>query len=79
MTRPLTQALSDEWASHGVEVNAIAPGYMRTDNTATLQADPTRYPKIAIGFSSNPGNTLSLSAAPNPAPCRASTGASTFR
>lgn len=38
----LTKALSNEWASQGVQVNAIAPGYMRTDNTAALQADSTR-------------------------------------
>ena len=38
----LTKALSNEWASHGVQVNAIAPGYMRTDNTAALQADAKR-------------------------------------
>lgn len=38
----LTKALSNEWAGQGVQVNAIAPGYMRTDNTAALQADPSR-------------------------------------
>jgi len=36
----LTKALSNEWASKGVNVNAIAPGYMRTDNTAALQGNP---------------------------------------
>jgi 2-deoxy-D-gluconate 3-dehydrogenase len=35
-------ALSNEWASKGVQVNAIAPGYISTDNTAPLQADPER-------------------------------------
>ncbi|WP_349425946.1 SDR family NAD(P)-dependent oxidoreductase [Microbacterium sp. LWS13-1.2] len=35
----LTRALSNEWAAHGVNVNAIAPGYTATDNTAALQAD----------------------------------------
>jgi len=42
----LTMALSNEWASKGVNVNAIAPGYIRTDNTAALQADPVRNPAI---------------------------------
>ncbi|MEN6492915.1 MAG: SDR family NAD(P)-dependent oxidoreductase [Thermoguttaceae bacterium] len=38
----LTMALSNEWAKHGVNVNAIAPGYIATDNTAALRADPDR-------------------------------------
>jgi 2-deoxy-D-gluconate 3-dehydrogenase len=38
----LTMALSNEWASSGVNVNAIAPGYIRTDNTQALQDDPDR-------------------------------------
>ncbi|MBI2190514.1 MAG: SDR family NAD(P)-dependent oxidoreductase [Planctomycetes bacterium] len=38
----LTMALSNEWAGRGVNVNAIAPGYITTDNTAALQADPSR-------------------------------------
>ena len=38
----LTMALSNEWASKGVNVNAIAPGYIRTDITAPLQKDPER-------------------------------------
>ena len=38
----LTMALSNEWAAHGVQVNAIAPGYIATDNTQALQDDPER-------------------------------------
>ena len=38
----ITRALANEWAKHGINVNAIAPGYMATDNTAALQADPVR-------------------------------------
>jgi 2-deoxy-D-gluconate 3-dehydrogenase len=42
----LTMALANEWAGKGVNVNAIAPGYIATDNTAALQADPVRNPAI---------------------------------
>jgi len=42
----LTKALANEWAKHGINVNAIAPGYMKTDNTAALQADETRNRQI---------------------------------
>ncbi|MFF5139231.1 SDR family oxidoreductase [Streptomyces sp. NPDC013157] len=38
----LTKALANEWAPHGVNVNAIAPGYIATDNTQALQDDPAR-------------------------------------
>ena len=42
----LTKALANEWASRGVQVNAIAPGYMATDLTEALQNDPTRSRQI---------------------------------
>ncbi|MEE1824151.1 SDR family oxidoreductase [Streptomyces sp. BE20] len=38
----LTKALANEWASRGVNVNAVAPGYIATDNTRALQDDPAR-------------------------------------
>jgi 2-deoxy-D-gluconate 3-dehydrogenase len=42
----LTKALANEWAAFGINVNAIAPGYMRTDNTAALRQDETRNRQI---------------------------------
>jgi 2-deoxy-D-gluconate 3-dehydrogenase len=42
----LTRAFSNEWAAKGINVNAIAPGYMETDNTTVLRSDPVRSRQI---------------------------------
>jgi len=42
----LTQALSNEWSVHGINVNAVAPGYVRTDMTEALVQDASRGPSI---------------------------------
>jgi 2-deoxy-D-gluconate 3-dehydrogenase len=42
----VTKALANEWASSGININAIAPGYMATDNTKALREDPARSKSI---------------------------------
>jgi 2-deoxy-D-gluconate 3-dehydrogenase len=49
----LTKALANEWALHNVQVNAIAPGYVETDNTSALRADSTRAPAILSRIPAN--------------------------
>jgi 2-deoxy-D-gluconate 3-dehydrogenase len=38
----ITRLMANEWAKDNININAIAPGYMATDNTAALRADPER-------------------------------------
>jgi 2-deoxy-D-gluconate 3-dehydrogenase len=43
----LTKSLCNEWSSQGVNVNAVAPGYMATDMNAALLADPARLDQLS--------------------------------
>ncbi len=43
----ITKALANEWASKGININAVAPGYMITNNTANLRKDPERTQSIS--------------------------------
>ena len=42
----VTKAMANEWAQHGITINAIAPGYMATNNTKALREDPVRSKSI---------------------------------
>ena len=42
----ITRLMANEWAKHNINVNAIAPGYMATDNTTLLREDPERSKEI---------------------------------
>jgi len=54
----ITKALANEWAGKGVNVNAIAPGYMATDNTAALRADGDRSRQILERIPANRWGTI---------------------
>lgn len=54
----ITKALANEWAGKGVNVNAIAPGYMATDNTAALRADADRSKQILERIPANRWGTI---------------------
>ena len=46
----ITRLLANEWAAHGINVNAIAPGYMATNNTQQLRDDEQRSRKSLTAF-----------------------------
>ena len=48
----LTKALSNEWAPHGVNVNSIAPGYIKTNLNAHVWKDPERYQQVLVRLTS---------------------------
>ena len=80
----LTKALANEWAGRGVNVNAIAPGYMQTDNTQTLREDPVRVKEITAripagrwGEPDDLAGAVVFLAAPPPTTCTATCSSST--
>ena len=60
----VTKALANEWGAKGVNVNAIAPGYISTDNTETLRNDPDRnasiLARIPVGRWGNPDDLAAV-------------------
>ena len=61
----LVQALSNEWASLGIRVNAVAPGYIENEFTAALRADPYARRRSARGFQPAAGDTMRTSPKPS--------------
>lgn len=57
----LTRAFANEWAAKGINVNAIAPGYMTTDNTVALRNDHSAAAKSSSGFLLDAGESLPIS------------------
>src|SRR4030042_3998944 len=53
----ITRLLANEWAKFDINVNAIAPGYMATDNTAAIRADPKRSEEILQRIPAGRGGT----------------------
>lgn len=51
----ITRAMANEWAKFDIQINAIAPGYMATNNTAPIRADEERK---EVDSGSDPGRTL---------------------
>ncbi len=49
----ITMLMANEWAKHNINVNAIAPGYMATDNTTALRADEARSSEILARIPAN--------------------------
>ena len=66
----LTQALCNEWAGKGINVNAIAPGYIESNNTEALRADPDRSAAILAAFRPAAGASRPTSATPRSSSCR---------
>jgi NAD(P)-dependent dehydrogenase (short-subunit alcohol dehydrogenase family) len=62
----LTKVLANEWAARGINVNAIAPGYIATNNTTALRQDPDATRRSSIGFRRGAGAIRRTSAAPPP-------------
>ena len=56
----LTKALANEWASKGINVNAIAPGYMATDNTTALRKIRSAVARFWSGFQQDDGESQAM-------------------
>ena len=56
----LTKALANEWAGRNVQVNAIAPGYFRTENTTALREDEVRNSQILARIPARAGENRKI-------------------